>query len=254
MTDPDFKSPWERGKASDNGGRGSDPTPSAPRRPYVTILKWVAIALAVTLVLIWIFPDVIVTDRVAVDLIYDLLLLGLIGSSLLLHVMSNPGQALRHAALWVLIGSLLALGYSIWSGMGRLGSELNPVQGRQVNGGISFPATLNGPFVIRGAVNGEPIVFIVDTGASDVVLPAEEARRIGIDPDKLDYTLPFRTASGMTYGARIRLEEMRLGPITMRGVRAAVIREGLDHALLGMSFLGRLSSYQVSNDVLTLYP
>jgi len=95
--------------------------------------------------------------------------------------------------------------------------------------------------------------MIVDTGASSIVLTPEDAKKAGIDLEKLTYRVPVLTANGRTVAARIRLDEVAIGPLDRTKVEALVAREGaLTQSLLGMSFLSRLRSYEFSGDFLTL--
>ena len=251
MTDPEFKSPWdpESRKAPSGGGGPSRQGPS-----FWKMYKWIILPIGIVTVLLLFLPSLSLSEGQTATLIYDVILLAMVGAGLIVHIRSNPGQALRNVAAWVIILGILALGYSIWSGTGRIGKELNPATGQTANGGISFPATMGGHYLLRVYANGEPVTFILDTGASDVILTERDARRVGIDPDRLSYSQPYDTANGRTWGARVQLAEMSLGPIYLENVRASVIREGLDQSLLGMSFLDRLSAYQVKDNVLTLYP
>nr|WP_232372717.1 TIGR02281 family clan AA aspartic protease [Acuticoccus mangrovi] len=115
--------------------------------------------------------------------------------------------------------------------------------------------SFGGHFEIEGTVDGAPVRFLFDTGASTVVLSAEDAARAGFDPDALDYRVPVVTAGGMTEVAPVRLPDIAIGGIRMESVRAAVARPGeLDRSLLGMSFLNRLSGYDVRRDRLVLIP
>jgi aspartyl protease family protein len=115
--------------------------------------------------------------------------------------------------------------------------------------------SFGGHFQLDGMVDGAPVRFLFDTGASSVVLSAEDAARAGLDPASLDYRLPVMTASGMTTVAPVRLEEVGVGNITLSGVRAAVARPGdLDQSLLGLTFLNRIEGYEVRRDRLVLHP
>jgi aspartyl protease family protein len=96
-----------------------------------------------------------------------------------------------------------------------------------------------GHFFGEGAVNGIPIRFLVDTGASTVALPAAEADRLGIDYRKGARAVAS-TANGAVAAYRVNLERVRLGGIELRSVEAIVIERGLDTPLLGMSFLNRV--------------
>lgn len=204
------------------------------------------------------FPGAI-GDANAPRLVYGLLLLALLGSSAVLHVRARPGTALRQATTWIAIGLLLVIGYSyrdVFSDIGaRLGGELVPQRGQVVEGNaVMFRARDNGHFYVEATVNGRTILFLVDTGASEVVLSQDDARRLGIDPDRLSYTRIYRTANGTAYGAPVVLDEIAIGPISLRDVRASVNRAPMDRSLLGMSFLGRLGAYEVRGDRLTLWP
>ncbi|WP_417319690.1 retropepsin-like aspartic protease family protein [Emcibacter sp.] len=251
MTDPEFKSPWDpknHGVPPAGGGSpGNGPS-------FWRLYKWVIIPIVIVLVILLFLPEMSLSDGQGMALVYDILLLTMVGAGLIVHVRSNPGQALRNVAGWVIIIGILALGYSIWSGTGRIGKELNPTMGQTADGSISFPVTSGGHYLLRVQVNGEPVTFILDTGASDVILTARDARRVGINPDRLSFSQPYDTANGRTWGARVQIAEMTIGPVYLENVRASVIREGLEQSLLGMSFLDRLSAYQVKDNILTLFP
>lgn len=204
------------------------------------------------------FPGAI-GDETAPRLVYALLLLALLGSSAVLHVRARPGTAFKQATAWIAIGLLLVIGYSyrdVFSDLGaRLGGELVPQRGQVIEGdAVMFRARDDGHFQVEATVNGQTMLFLVDTGASDVVLTQEDARRLGLDPDSLSYTRVYRTANGTTYGAPIVLEEIAVGPIALRDVRASVNQAPMNRSLLGMSFLSRLGAYEVRGDRLILRP
>jgi aspartyl protease family protein len=97
-----------------------------------------------------------------------------------------------------------------------------------------------GHFVANGQVNGVPIRFTVDTGATFIALPASEARRIGLDYRKGQKVM-MDTANGSALAYRIKLDTVRVGEVTMNSVDAVVMEgDGPPVALLGMSFLSRM--------------
>ena len=111
----------------------------------------------------------------------------------------------------------------------------------------------DGSFMVRGEVNGHETRFIFDTGASTVVLRAENAAALGFKPDSLDYSIPVSTANGAAMAAPVVIDRLTIGAITERNVRALIARSGVLHAnLLGMSFLERLGSYEVRGNRLIL--
>jgi len=96
-----------------------------------------------------------------------------------------------------------------------------------------------GHFLAEGAVNGKPVRFVVDTGATVVALPASEAVRLGIDYRK-GRPGSTRTAGGPVPVYRLVFDTVKVGSIELRAVEGLVIEQGLDIALLGMSFLSRV--------------
>lgn len=103
-----------------------------------------------------------------------------------------------------------------------------------------------GMYTSVGAINGLPVPFLVDTGASTVAMNADQARRLGIDFRVVGERITVVTASGNTPAWRVLLNSVKLGDIEVGNVLAVVI-DGAEPAttLLGMSFLNRL---EISND------
>lgn len=111
----------------------------------------------------------------------------------------------------------------------------------------------DGHFIARADINGTTMPMLVDTGASTVVLKPADAQKLGIDVDKLRYTVPVQTANGTTYAASVKIKGLAVGPIWIGEVEALVSKPGtLKDSLLGMTFLNRLRSYEFSGDFLTL--
>jgi aspartyl protease family protein len=118
---------------------------------------------------------------------------------------------------------------------------------------VKLRADANGHFVFKAAVNERLATFVADTGATYVVLTYEDARRLGLSPQNLDFNAPVQTANGVTRVAPVILDRVRVGDITVRDVPAAVAEKGvLATNLLGMSFLGRLKSFHIQGDELVL--
>ena len=100
----------------------------------------------------------------------------------------------------------------------------------------------------RVEINGARIEALVDTGASHVLLTAEDARLLNIDPAPSAYTARSQTANGVALNAPVRLREIRVGGIVVNDVEAFVAQPGKSQiTLLGMSFLKKLSNFQVSD-------
>lgn len=110
----------------------------------------------------------------------------------------------------------------------------------------------SGHFFVEARIEGQPVTFLVDTGATLVALSAADARRIGLDPLPGEFTSEVRTAQGTTRAAPAVLPEIAVGSVRLRNVSAQVLAPGLEISLLGMSFLGRLGGYSVQDGVLDL--
>ena len=103
----------------------------------------------------------------------------------------------------------------------------------------------DGHFWARADVSGTQVKFMVDTGASIVALTYFDAQRLGLEPEELDFDSEIRTAGGVTYGAPVTLESIRVGKVKIENVNAVILRTELEQSLLGMTFLGELHSYEV---------
>lgn len=191
-------------------------------------------------------------------LVYLLILVTLIGSGILHFVRESPRTAFRNAAIWLGIAGILIVGYSFrpeFSAVSeRVRGNLMPASGIVNNGEITFYAADGGHFFVEADIEGTSILFLVDTGASDIVLSPRDARRLGIDPDRLSYTRLYDTANGTGQGAPVTLDSLAVGPIFLTDLPASVNKADLDTSLLGMTFLRRLSSYEARPDRLTLRP
>ncbi|RMF07096.1 MAG: TIGR02281 family clan AA aspartic protease [Alphaproteobacteria bacterium] len=178
-------------------------------------------------------------------------------------------RAIRDGVMWAALGFALVAGYSykdqILPYAQRVVHELVPgtpisVQSdRPGQSAVRIRKQFDGQFVAHAQIDAggrgrrQPISMIVDTGASTVVLRPEDAKALGIDTARLDYSIPVRTANGTSFAARVRLKRIAVGSVQVANVEALIARPGaLHHSLLGMSFLSRLRSYEFSGDFLTL--
>lgn len=118
----------------------------------------------------------------------------------------------------------------------------------------SIAKASDGHYWAEADVNGARVRFLVDTGASAVALTLEDARRLGIATDRLDYSYKVMTASGEARAASVTLGRVSVAGTHMNDVQALVIEEGLESSLLGMTYLGRLASFEATRTALILRP
>ena len=110
-----------------------------------------------------------------------------------------------------------------------------------------------GHFTASFRINGTPVDGMVDTGATYVAMNASTAGNLGIHPAPGDFAYSVQTANGVTRAARVRLASVEVGQVRVDNVDAFVLSDtSFTETLIGMSFLKRLNSYQVSNGVLAL--
>jgi aspartyl protease family protein len=224
---------------------------------------WLLILLGATVALVFLmeqlFPGTLDDPDARMNLLYRVGWIVLLGSSIIGFARANPRGALRNALIWVVIFLVLVGGYSFKNDFAMIGQRmagtLVPTQGTvESDGTISFPASRDGHYYIQAMVNGSRVTFLVDTGASDIVLTPKDARRIGFDPDTLTFDQRAQTANGTVLGASVRLDTFAVGPITMNQIPATVNGADMSESLLGMSFLNRLRGWRVENETLTLVP
>lgn len=103
---------------------------------------------------------------------------------------------------------------------------------------VTLAADPAGHFVTAGSINGTSVMFLLDTGASSVVLPAGEAGRMGIDY-KSGQKVAASTANGVIPAWRVTLNTVRVGDISLTQVEGLVVESSMPAVLLGMSFLNR---------------
>ncbi|MEM7470955.1 MAG: TIGR02281 family clan AA aspartic protease [Pseudomonadota bacterium] len=184
------------------------------------------------------------------QLIYLVLLLCVIGGYFLASGRKNLGANARAAMLWVFIFIGVIVVYGLWSDV-----ESTVMSRQTVNAGagqIEVPRRADGHFYLTLSIGDTPVEFIVDTGATDVVLSQEDAALVGLDPDTLIYGGRAFTANGTVRTAQVRLQDVTISGFDEGTVRASVNEGELFGSLLGMSYLERFESIEIRGDKLIL--
>jgi len=191
------------------------------------------------------------------DLIRIIGVLALVSSSLLFVRQFNVKQTVRNIALWLGVAAVVMLAFSYQDELNSIGQRLRadliPGTPRQTAAGeMEISASEGGGFHANGTVNGTPVRFLVDTGASSIVLSPQDARRLGIDIDSLVFNRAYETANGIGYGASTTVDELTLGHIRLTNVPVSINQAPMRSSLLGMTFLNRMKSFNISGRKLVL--
>ena len=118
--------------------------------------------------------------------------------------------------------------------------------------GASFRKSDDGHFYVLATINGENIRFLVDTGATDVVLSSRDAQRIGAHVRPAKQSKTYHTANGSIEASYLLIPEIRVGNLVARNVGASISNTKLETSLLGMSFLKNFQ-FVMSKNELILY-
>ncbi|QEX24468.1 aspartic protease [Hypericibacter adhaerens] len=189
--------------------------------------------------------------------------LALLGAGCIAMFRLKPRKAIGQMGAWIAILLLLVLGYSFrpeFSAMiatvkARLTGELIPGQAQlQTDGSVVFARANDGHFHVEAQVDGTRIDFLVDTGASGIMLSPADAQRLGFNPTGLDYNVPTSTANGNGQAARVTLGTIEVGQIRRVDMPALVNQADMGGSLLGMKFLDSLGGLSIEGDKLVLRP
>jgi aspartyl protease family protein len=168
------------------------------------------------------------------------------------------GQTVKTALAWLLI---FAAGFAIFAlrddfrALGsRMLAEVRGEAGQQTKGGeLRIRRADGGHFWADGEVNGQPVRFLIDSGASVTTLTRATAQRTGVEP-RAGFGVMVETANGVIVADRGRVERLRLGPIERSDMAVHISPEAGNVDLLGMNFLSSLSAWRVEGSTLVLRP
>ncbi|SFP47021.1 retropepsin-like aspartic protease family protein [Tranquillimonas alkanivorans] len=161
------------------------------------------------------------------------------------------GRMAQQAMIWAMIflGTVAAIG--LWN---DVRDDVVPRQSYLgERGAIAVPRAFDGHYYLTAEINGAPVDFVVDTGATDMVLTREDAMHAGIDPARLAFIGQARTANGTVPIARVMLDTVELGSAMDLAVAASVNGGEMGMSLMGMSYLDRFSRIEIADDRMILH-
>lgn len=228
----------------------------APARAWLWLLLLAGLG-GVVAALFRAFPEAIQTPGDWSDLAWALALILLLTTGVFRLGRGAITQHLRYAAIWTALAGVLALGYAYRDELARVPQRLQLAFGTgypiaTAEHEVIVPQDARGAFVLNARVNGQPVRFIVDTGATDTVLSPAAAQRLGVDLDKVDFKESAETANGMGYGASFTAQRLDVGPIAFANFPMIINQAPMTSSLLGLSFLNRLESFEIRDRKLIL--
>lgn len=187
-------------------------------------------------------------DQIA-SFAYLVLLGSAVAGWLFLQNRQSRSKLVQHAAIWglIFVGVIAAVG--LWSDIRR---DVLPRQEFVSSQEIRIPRQPDGHYYLSLNVNGAAIRFMVDTGASQIVLSRSDAQRAGIEVADLAFLGTARTANGTVRTAPVWLQQLTIGPLSFDSIRAVVNEGALDTSLLGMSFLNQFENIEIRDSELIL--
>jgi len=183
------------------------------------------------------------------QLIYLVILATVIGGYFIASAQQSLGETARAFVLWLLIFLGVAAGYGLWT---DIQTDLAASQITTEDDTILIPRSPDGHFYATVEVNGVATRFLVDTGATELVLTKDAAEAAGIDTDKLLFLGTARTANGEVETATAQIDTLSFGPFLDNSVRATVNGGELDISLLGQRYLGRFDRIEITSQGMEL--
>ena len=184
------------------------------------------------------------------SLIYLTLLGVVVAGYFLLANRHQMGRIAQQGAIWALIFVGVAAGAALWDDI-RSSSDTRQAVFRDGERIVTTRAP-DGHYHLTLGINGSQVRFLVDTGATDMVLTLRDAQRVGLDSDDLRFVGRAATANGLVQTAPVTLDRVELGGIVDRNMPAQVSGGDMPGSLLGMRYLSRFAEVTISGDTLTL--
>lgn len=196
-------------------------------------------------------------DDQSINLIYALGGLVLVGSALIARRLPLK-DTLKMALAWVAIFGGLFVLFALRDDFGLIWQKVKLAAvgetSQAVGGSLRVAAGEGGHYFVTATVNGRPVRFMVDSGATTTAMSTEAARAAGVEVDTSGYPVVIETANGMAQARRARIDTLRVGEIERKDMAITVSDTLGDTNLLGMNFLGSLKSWRVEGTTLVLEP
>jgi aspartyl protease family protein len=191
----------------------------------------------------------------AIHFIYLLLCLVLVGSAFMVRRIPIA-QGLKMFMGWVLIFGAAFIGFTLKDEFAALGRRAllearGGVVQESVGGEIRIRQSPDGHFWADGELNGQPVRFLIDSGATTTSISKETADRVGIEA-RPGFGAMVQTANGVVMVERGRAERLEIGPIARADLAVHISTSFGNTNVIGMNFLSTLTSWGVEGRTLVL--
>lgn len=195
------------------------------------------------------------TQNQSIQIVASVFILSMLVVSLILGRRNQKQPLLKYAIYWFIIIMAMVFLYSFKDDYNsikhRFVSALIPSTVIEENGIITIKRSNNGHFMIGASVNGAYTVFLIDTGATSVVLSSGDARRAGLDISKLSFHQEVMTANGVSRVAEAKVN-IKIGEFEVNDFTVLINSNDNTESLLGMSLINRFKSISVQSDTMSL--
>ncbi len=184
------------------------------------------------------------------NLIYSIILLAMLISSLFIRSTTDINKKLKNLSIWLFIIFLIVILYN----NRFLFKNFIPYNAYDTgNNELKILKSNDNHFHISIDINGKKVLFLIDTGATTTTLTLKDARRVGINTEKLSFDIPLNTANGLSFAASAEITDIQIGNFTVDSMWILVSKDLDGESLLGMNFLNKLRGYDIRQDQMTLY-
>ena len=183
----------------------------------------------------------------------SLIYLGVLGAILIFSFFSwknSFSKFVQFGLIWFIIFLLAILLALIWEN--HLDKKANGVNLNNGKNELVFTRSIDGHFYINLDINNYQIDFLVDTGASSIILSNNDGKKLGFDTEALSYWKSASTANGEILISPVILDQIKMGPIRFSNVKAFISQKNMKKSLLGMSFINRFKKLEINQSKMTV--
>ncbi|MDR3290417.1 MAG: TIGR02281 family clan AA aspartic protease [Rickettsiales bacterium] len=176
------------------------------------------------------------------------IIIGFMFSSLFIRNALNKNEKIKNILIWLVIIFFIAIAYN----NKHLLEGFVPYKASGQRGEIEIRKADDGHFYLMTNIQGNNILFLIDTGATITSLNTNDAKKLGIEVDKIVYNIPSITANGTVFGASAEVNNIIVNDYRIEKLKVHINKNMKGESLLGMNFLSQLEGYEIKKDRMIL--